>query len=126
MPAKTLLQRLHFLAHGAGVSDDAARPIEDALAFRGEAEEARRALHQHHAQRVFELLDAGREGRLRHAALLGGPAEIALPRQRQKIFELVDHRSRVPESVAAEPARPQYSFSTATRPAIGLASPQET
>src|SRR5277367_1646244 len=56
----------------------------------------RGTLHQHDAQRVFELLDAGREGRLRHAALFGGPAEIALARQRQKIFELVDH-SRVPE-----------------------------
>ena len=91
MPAQALLQGLHFLAHGAGVGDDAARPVEDPLAFRGEAQEARGALHQHDAQRVFELFDAGREGRLRHAALLGGPAEIALARQRQKIFELVDH-----------------------------------
>src|SRR5258708_32292513 len=116
MPAQALLQSLHFLAHGAGVGDDAARPIEDALAFRGETEEARGALHQHDAQRGFELLDAGREGRLRHAALLGGPTEIALARQRQEILELVDHRSRVPGSVAAARAPGRCSFWTATRP----------
>ena len=90
-PLSPFLQSLHLLPHGARVGDDGARPVEHPLALRGEAQEARGPLHQHDAQRVLELLDAGREGRLGHAAGLGGAAEVALASQRQQIFELVDH-----------------------------------
>ena len=47
---------------------------------------------QQHAHLLFELLHAGRERRLRHAAGLGGAAEMPFARQRQDEVELVDHR----------------------------------
>ena len=76
-PAEALLQRLHLGPHGARIGDDGARPFEDPLALGGEAQEPRRPLDEHDAQRVLELLDAGREGRLRHAAGFGGAAEVS-------------------------------------------------
>ncbi len=91
MTAEAPLQRLHVVAHGPSVLDDAARPFEDPLALGGEADEARRALYQHGAQRILELLDAGGEARLTHAAALRRLAEVAFARQRQQILELVDH-----------------------------------
>jgi hypothetical protein len=42
MAGEALLQGLHLGAHGARVGDDAARPVEHALALGGEAQEARR------------------------------------------------------------------------------------
>ena len=84
-------QRIDFLAHGAAVADDAARPVEHALAFGREALEARTAIHQQHAHLLFELLDARRQGRLRYATGFGGPAEMLLARQRQdEKIKLVD------------------------------------
>jgi len=77
------------------VADDPAGPVESALAFRGQADEARTALDQEHAERLFQLLDARRERRLRHPASLGGAAEMLLARQRDEIFELVEHRGDV-------------------------------
>ena len=50
-------------------------------------------LHQQHAQLLLELLDAGRQRRLGDAAGLRRAAEMLLARQRQKEFELVDHRN---------------------------------
>ena len=94
MAGKAVLQRIDLLAHGAGVADDAARPVEHPLAFRGEALEARAALHQQHPERILELLDAGRERGLAHAAGLGRMAEMPLARQRDDEFELVDHAAR--------------------------------
>ena len=70
-----------------------ARPVQHALALGRETEEARCALHQHYAERLLELLDACGKGRLGHAALLGGPAEVLFPRQGDEEFELVDHWS---------------------------------
>src|ERR1700680_900283 len=87
-----VLQRLDLLAHGARVADDAARPIEGALALVGEADEARTALHQHDAEGRLELLDAGGQRRLGDAAGVGGTAEMLFAGKRQKVFELVDHR----------------------------------
>ena len=81
---------MDLLAHGAGVADDAARPIEHALAFRREALEAGAAVDQQHAESVFELLHAGRQGRLGDAASFGRPAEMLFARQCQEEFELVD------------------------------------
>ncbi len=87
---EAVAQRVDLLPHGAGVADDAARPVEHALALRGEAAEARAAVDQQHADRLLELLDAGRQRRLGHAAGFGGAAEMPLARQRQEKFELVD------------------------------------
>ena len=91
MAGKAALQRVDLLAHGARVADDAARPVEHPLALGGEALEARAALHQQHAERILELLDAGRERGLAHAAGLRRVAEMPLARQRDDEFELVDH-----------------------------------
>jgi hypothetical protein len=88
---EVLLQRLHLGAHGARIGDDGARPVEHALALGGEAQEARGALDQHDAKRVLELLDAGGEARLGHAAGFGGLAEVAFAGERQEIFELIEH-----------------------------------
>src|SRR5665213_3034614 len=82
---------MHFLAHGAGVADDAARPVEHAFAFRREALEARAAVDQQHAETVFDLLHPSREGWLGDAAGLGGPPEMLFPRQSEQKFELIDH-----------------------------------
>jgi hypothetical protein len=49
-------QRVDFLAHGAGVADDAPRPVEHALTLRGEALKARAAVDQQHAHLFFEVL----------------------------------------------------------------------
>ncbi len=40
MAGKAALQRIDLLMHGARIADDAARPVEHALAFRGESLEA--------------------------------------------------------------------------------------
>ena len=90
-PAQAVLQRVDLLVHGAGVADDAARPVEHPLAFRRETLEARSALHQQHPEGILELLDAGGERGLAHAAGLGGMAEMPLAGERDDEFELLDH-----------------------------------
>ncbi len=90
---QALLEGGHLLAQRAAVADDPARPVERALALLGEADEARAALHQEHPERRLQLLDAGRQGRLRHPAGLRRVAEMPLARQRHQVFELVDHGS---------------------------------
>src|ERR1051326_1822019 len=105
MAAEALPQGLHVVAHGPSVLDDAARPFEAPLAVGVEADEARRALNQHGAQHVLELLDAGREARLADTAVLGRLAEIAVLRQRQEIFEFVDHACAIPWRRRARRAR---------------------
>jgi putative tricarboxylic transport membrane protein len=87
----SVLEGPQFLPHRTTVGHDAARPFEDAFAFGGEGDEARLAVNEKHAERRLELLDACRKGRLGHAALLGGLAEILFPRQGEKEFEFVDH-----------------------------------
>ena len=91
MAAQPLLERPQFLPHGATVGHDRARPVEDAFALGGEAQETRRPLHQHHAQRILELLDARGKGRLGHATLLGRLAEIFLACKRNQKFKFIDH-----------------------------------
>ena len=95
LPGEAVAQRVDLLAHGARVADDAARPVERALALGGETDEARAALHQQDAEHFLELLDAGRQRRLGHAAGLGGAAEMLFARERDQIFELVEHGSGV-------------------------------
>ena len=53
--------------------------------------EPRAAIDQEHAETLLELLDAGRQRRLGHAAGFGGPAEMLFARQREQEFELIDH-----------------------------------
>ena len=89
-PVRPWRSALISCAHRARVADDAARPVEHALAFRREALEARAAVDQQHAHRLLELLDSGRQRRLGDAAGLGGAAEMLLAGQRQEEFELID------------------------------------
>jgi hypothetical protein len=93
VPGQPVLERADFLTHGARIADDAARPFEDALALRREAVEARAALDEQHAERVFELLDAGGKRGLGDAAGFGGAAEMLLAGEREEEFQLVDHAS---------------------------------
>jgi hypothetical protein len=87
-------QRVDLLAHRAAVADDAARPVEHALAFRGEAAEARAAVDQQHAHLLLELFDPRRQGRLRHPAGLRRAAEVPFPGERQDEVEFVDHSAK--------------------------------
>src|SRR5208337_1963020 len=92
MPGKRGLCGLNVLAHSARVTNDAPAPYQHALAFRRQPIKARAPVDEQHAQCVFELLDAGRQSGLGHAAGFGGAAEVALAGERNQEFELVDHR----------------------------------
>ena len=109
MPGEPDLQRVDLLPERTAVADDAARPAERALALGRERLEARAALHEEHAKRVLQLLDAGGKRRLRYAAGLGRAPEMLLLRKRQQEFQLVDHceftRSRRPAHVARQTGR---------------------
>src|ERR1700732_3579788 len=104
MPGERGLGRMNVLAHRARVADDAPCPFEHALAFRRQSVKARAAIDEQHPQRIFELLDARRQGRLGHPAAFRGAAKIAFPRQRYQEFELVDHGA-VPDCESATPVR---------------------
>jgi hypothetical protein len=75
---EAVLEDLYLLPHGTGVADDSPRPAEHPLAFGREALKTRGAVDQRHAHHLFELLDARRQGRLRHPAGLGGPPKMPL------------------------------------------------
>ena len=85
-----VLEAVDLVAHRAGVADDAPRPVERPLALGREALEARATLHQHHAEKFFELFEARRHRRLGDAASLGRPPEMPLLGERQQKFKLVD------------------------------------
>jgi hypothetical protein len=89
-PGQSVPQRVEFLPHGAGIADDAARPLEHPLAFRREAPKPRAAIDQQHAHGVLELLEPRRQRGLRDAAGFRGAAEMPFAGQRQKEFELID------------------------------------
>jgi hypothetical protein len=59
--------------------------------LRRESLKAGAALHQHDAELVFQLLDGGRQSRLRDAEIFGGAAKMLRARQSNEEFELVDH-----------------------------------
>ena len=82
------------MAHRAGVADDAPRPVERPLALGREALEAGATLHQHHAEKFFQLFEARRHRRLGDAARLGRPPEMPLLGERQQKFKLVDQELR--------------------------------
>src|SRR5262249_29488929 len=78
------------LPHRALVADNAARPVEHALAFGREAAKARAAIDQQHAHLFLEVLDAGRKRWLGNPARIGGAPEMPLAGQCQEKLELVD------------------------------------
>src|SRR5262249_55403049 len=104
MAGEAALERVDLLAHRAGVGDDAARPVEHPFALGREAVIAGAALHQQHAERILELLDAGRQCGLTNVARLRRAPEMLLARQRYDEFQLVDHR-RWTEACARSPPR---------------------
>ena len=59
---------------------------------------------QHHAHLLFEMFDAGREGRLRDPARLRGAAEMPLAGQSKKEFKFID------QCVSFRPAVPQLPW----------------
>src|SRR5262249_18639455 len=105
-----VLEGIDFLFHRTRVGNDTARPVERSLAFRRKPQETRATLHEHHAEYLFELLDARRHGRLGHAARFGGAPEMPFTRERQKELQLVDHR-RLP----LLPAAPSSNFNSDIR-----------
>lgn len=80
-PGETVLEGMHLLAHGPGVPDDAPGPVEYPLALGREALEPGTAVDQQDAERIFQLLHACGQGRLRHAADLRGPTKMPFPGQ---------------------------------------------
>ena len=68
------------------------RPGEHVLALRREPLEAGGAAHDHDAKLLLELLEAGRHGRLGHAAELRGAAEVVLACKGKHEVQLVDQR----------------------------------
>ena len=63
-------------------------PHDQALALGGEALKAVSAVDQGDVQLAFELGDRGRQRRLRHVALLGGPGEVSLLGDRDEVLQL--------------------------------------
>jgi len=87
-----VLESKHFLTHGAGVANDASRPVQHALAFRGEALKTGTAVDQQHAEAFFQLLHASRQGRLGDPACLCRPPKMLLAGQGKEKFELFKQR----------------------------------
>ncbi|EGE56132.1 hypothetical protein RHECNPAF_7500102 [Rhizobium etli CNPAF512] len=88
---KTAPRRAHFLSHGAGIADDAPRPLEHALPLRRQPLKPRPALHEHDAELILQLADGGRERRLRNPAFLRSAAEMLFIGKGDEEFQLVDH-----------------------------------
>ena len=91
MPAQPFPHALQVLAHRPRIADQPAGPDQHPLPLRRQPEIARTAPHQHDTQLVLELLDSGRQGRLRHPARIGGTAEALRARDGDEVGELVQH-----------------------------------
>ena len=117
LAGKLVLEAVDLLPHRAGVADDPPRPVERTFALRRKSLEPRPALHQHDAENFLELLEAGRHGRLRHAAGLRSPSEMPLLCERQQQFKLVDQGDG-PRKCGGKGGRPVARNSTDRRPSI--------
>src|SRR5207248_3435088 len=81
---------------------DAPRARHDLLPGRGEGHVVGRALDQLQAERLLELLQLRREGRLADEAARGGPPEMAQVRHGHEIAQVLElqiHCSRYTESI---------------------------
>jgi hypothetical protein len=87
---KSVLQRVDFLTHGAGVADNAPRPVKRAFAFGCKTLKPRPALHQHDAEDFLELLEAGRHRRLGDPTSFRSASEVTLLGQCKQKFKLVN------------------------------------
>jgi hypothetical protein len=90
LAGELVLEAVDLLAHGAGIGDDAPRPVQCPFAFRREPLGARTALDQHYAEHLLKLFQPGRHGWLGDAARLRRPSEVPLVGERQEEFKLVD------------------------------------
>jgi hypothetical protein len=70
------------------LGEDAVRPEQDLLAFRGEALEPLAALDYLYVKLGFEFADGGGQGWLGDVARLRGTSEVALTRQRAQVLQL--------------------------------------
>jgi len=87
---ETMLESVHLLAHGAGVANDASRPIQNAFAFRSETLEAGAAVDQQHTEAVFQLFHTGRQRGLGDPTGLGGSAKMLFPGQSEQKFQFFE------------------------------------
>src|SRR4029077_4686459 len=92
LAGETVLEGKHFLAHGAGVTNDASRPLQYALAFRGEALKTGTAVDQQYAEAFFQLLHTSRQGRLGDPACLCRPPKMLLAGQGKEKFQFFKQR----------------------------------
>jgi hypothetical protein len=104
MAGQTAFQRADLVVHRARIADNAARPVEHALAFRSEADKARLSIHQQHAETFFELLQTRRQRRLRDATGIGGAAKMLLTSKCEQHLQLVDQAATIRRSLAPERA----------------------
>ena len=89
-PGQTALERPDLLPHRPQIADDPLGPFQHPLAFRRQAMETGAAIDEQHAERLFELLDAGGESWLGHAAGFGSAAEALLAGDGDEKFQLID------------------------------------
>jgi hypothetical protein len=73
------------------IADDAARPLERALAFGGQPDESGATLHQPDVEHFLELFQPQRQRGLRDRTGLCGTAEVSLPGNGEQVFKLFDH-----------------------------------
>src|SRR5262245_53212184 len=83
-----MLECEHLLTHGASIADDAPRPVEHPLAFRGKALKTGTTVDQQYPEAVFKLLHAGRQGRLGHSTDFRRPSEMLFTSQGEEKLQL--------------------------------------
>ena len=102
---ESLAQLAEFLREPTVVRQHALRPREHTLSLRRKSHEALSPFHDQNMQALFQLFDAGRQGRLRDIAGGGGTGKVALAGEGHKIFKIADdHCAR--ESPACRPRGP--------------------
>ena len=85
---QTLPELRGVLLEAGRVGEDEAGPVEHPLALRREPLESLAPPDDQEAELLLELLDAVGQGRLRHAARLGGAGEVALARDGHQVVQM--------------------------------------
>ena len=83
----------------AHVAENAGGARGDLVAFRRELHARARALDQHQAEALLQLVDLHRQRRLRHGAGIGRAAEVQLARQRIEIAKLLERHVRASDNL---------------------------
>ena len=93
-PRRLLAGADQLLLERVAIRQDPLRPGQHPLAFRRQPLEPVAPLDHQDAQILLEMAQARGEGRLGHAAGLGGPREMLLAREGHEIAELADVHCR--------------------------------